>query len=386
MRAWAYYNEHDPKTAAWLRELVRRGLVMDGEIDERDIQQVQPEDVRGFTRCHFFAGIGGWDYALQLARWPAERPVWTGSCPCQPFSVAGRGAGTDDARHLWPDWFRLIRHNRPSAIFGEQVASAIGHGWLDLVFDDLEAAHYACGAVVLPACSVGAPHRRDRAWFVAHNEGEQCDGTSGARRLDDSERERYGQAHEVRSRRDRLERGSEVAVGQADSDTAGCVSERSGSVLDGQREARGNDADGCGEVGELEYAAMSRHEPSGIGEPEESERGWRVSSVECIQHGVALGDGSGTRSQGHAGDGDDGNESGRLDALAAGSVAVAGPWSDAYWHECSDGKARLVPTQPEFFPLAHGAAARVVRLRGFGNAIVPQVAAAFVEASMGARE
>ena len=63
----AYYNEIDKFAAAWLRELIKDKLIADGEVDERDIRDVQPEDVHGFTQCHFFAGIGGWPLALQLA-------------------------------------------------------------------------------------------------------------------------------------------------------------------------------------------------------------------------------------------------------------------------------------------------------------------------------
>lgn len=164
-----YYNEFDRKTAAWLRELIKTGAIPDGHVDERSIADVQPSDLRGYTQCHFFAGIGGWSYALQLAGWPADRPVWTGSCPCQPFSSAGKGLGTADERHLWPVFFELIRQCRPKHVFGEQVASAIGHGWLDGISADLEAESYACGATVLGAHSVGAPHIRQRLYWVANN-------------------------------------------------------------------------------------------------------------------------------------------------------------------------------------------------------------------------
>lgn len=133
-----FYNEHDPKAAAWLRELIRAGAIPPGDVDERSIADIQPGDLAGYTQCHFFAGIGGWSLALDLAGWPADRPVWTGSCPCQPFSTAGQGRGQDDERHLWPAFARLIGQCRPPVIFGEQVESAIGHGWLDGVCDDLE--------------------------------------------------------------------------------------------------------------------------------------------------------------------------------------------------------------------------------------------------------
>ena len=163
-----YYNEFHPPAAAILRGLIADKLIPEGHVDDRSIEDVQSNDLKGYTQCHFFAGIGGWSYALQLAGWPADRPVWTGSCPCQPFSTAGRQKGKADERHLWPFWHGLIRECRPSTVFGEQVANAIAHGWLDEVADDLEGEGYAVGAAVLPACSVGAPHKRDRLWFVAH--------------------------------------------------------------------------------------------------------------------------------------------------------------------------------------------------------------------------
>jgi len=155
-----YYNEFDPKAAAWLRELIKRGLLPEGIVDERSIVAVRPADLEGYTQCHFFAGIGGWSLALQLAGWPTDRRVWTGSCPCQPFSSAGKHKGVNDERHLWPVFANLIAKCRPDVVFGEQVESAIGHGWLDGVHADMEAEGYAVGACVLGAHSVGAPHRR----------------------------------------------------------------------------------------------------------------------------------------------------------------------------------------------------------------------------------
>lgn len=167
----AYYNEFDPHAAAWLRELIKEGLIAPGDVDERSIEDVAPVDIRGYTQCHFFAGIGGWSYALRLAGWPDDRPVWSGSCPCQPFSSAGKGEGFDDERHLWPAWYWLIRQCRPGIVFGEQVSSKAGLAWFDLVSSDLEGAGYAVAAVDLCAASVGAPHIRQRLWFVADAEG-----------------------------------------------------------------------------------------------------------------------------------------------------------------------------------------------------------------------
>jgi len=164
----AYYNENDRFAAAWLRELIKEGLIADGEVDERDIRDVQAEDVRGFTQCHWFAGIGGWSAALRLAGWSDSRECWTGSCPCQPFSQAasinGR-KGFADPRHLWPEWKRLISERRPPTVFGEQSAAA--SDWLRLVRSDLVSMDYAVGCVPIEAASVGADHERDRFWFVA---------------------------------------------------------------------------------------------------------------------------------------------------------------------------------------------------------------------------
>ncbi len=168
-RPMTYYNEFDPFAAAWLEGLIDAGHISGGTVDRRSIKDVKAEEVQG-ERVHLFAGIGGWDYALQLAGWPADRPVWTGSCPCQPFSAAGKRKGQSDDRHLWPDMHRLVRECRPDTIFGEQVASAIGYGWLDGVFADLEREGYACGAVVLGAHSVGAPHIRQRLFWVANSD------------------------------------------------------------------------------------------------------------------------------------------------------------------------------------------------------------------------
>lgn len=166
----AYYNEIDPYAAQWLRNLIARGLIAPGDVDERSIVDVKPDDLRGYVQCHFFAGIGGWSYALRLAEWPDDEPVWTGSCPCQPFSKAshGKGGRTQSEKHLWPEWFRLIRARRPATIFGEQVAGALD--WLTEVRGDMEGSDYAFGASDIPACAVGADHIRARTWVLAYTD------------------------------------------------------------------------------------------------------------------------------------------------------------------------------------------------------------------------
>ncbi|MBS0837441.1 DNA cytosine methyltransferase [Enterobacter hormaechei] len=169
----AYYNEIDPFAAQWLRNLIAGGHIAPGEVDERSIEDVTPDDLRGFTQCHFFAGIGVWSHSLRLAGWPDDKPVWTGSCPCQPFSAAGKGDGFADERHLWPAFFHLISERRPHHVFGEQVAAGNANAWFDLVQADLEGMDYAFGLVPFTSAGIGAPHIRERAYWVAESAGEQ---------------------------------------------------------------------------------------------------------------------------------------------------------------------------------------------------------------------
>ena len=163
-----YMNEIDPYCAQWLQNLMDAGVLPPGHIDTRSIEDVTPNDLAGYTQCHFFAGLGGWIYALDLAGWPRDRPVWTGSCPCQPFSAAGKGAGFADERHLWPAWQHLIAQRKPATVFGEQVASKNADPWIDLVHADMEGMGYAFGCVPFPSAGVGAPHIRDRNYWVAN--------------------------------------------------------------------------------------------------------------------------------------------------------------------------------------------------------------------------
>lgn len=316
----AYYNENDPKTAAWLRELIKAGLIADGEVDTRSIVDVQPGDVRGFTQCHFFAGIGGWSYALRLAGWPDDRAVWTGSCPCQPWSQAGKSLGADDSRDLWYGWFRLIRQRRPLAVFGEQVASAAARPWLDRVCFDLEHIGYAIGAVDLPAASVGAFHIRQRLWFVADSE-----------------------------RRPSERRGFDMATAPETSESQTQERER------------------------IRDDAWDGGHPDDISDPDKWTGEWWP--VYPPSSGV-VGDSNGPRHAERARlAGDDGAPLGQATGQA---VIETSPWRDVVWVDCADGKAR--PLEPGLEPLAYGVSARVGRLRGYGNAIVPQVAAAFIEA------
>lgn len=186
----AYYNEIDPYAAQWLRNLVSAGHIAPGDVDERSIVDVHADELKGYTQCHFFAGIGGWSYALRLAGWDDARAVWTGSCPCQPLSLAGKQKGHADERHLWPAFHRLIEECKPSAVFGEQVASPDGREWFAGVRADLEDVGYACGAADLCAAGIGAPHARQRLYWVANlDQARRRDIAAGSQ---GAERDRNG--------------------------------------------------------------------------------------------------------------------------------------------------------------------------------------------------
>ena len=381
------YNEHDPFAAQWLRNLMYAGHIPKGTVDARSIKDLKPADVAGAGQRHFFAGIGVWSHALRLAGWPDDRPVWTGSCPCQPFSVAGRGLGIDDPRHLWPVWFELIKQCRPPVVFGEQVASADGLAWLDAVRADLEGAGYAVGAADLCAAGVGAPHIRQRLYFVGirladAREGGRGWGANVGR--DERNREDGGRPEGVGVAESRgAARGMAVGIRLADD---GCEGRRQiGSDVRGSSE--GSRAQGVDErslySGALSSRGLAHHDERG----QQQQRPSRVHEEgppgnDTHGRGAArgLGNNLGAGLEGHGGHGDDGHQPGRDRAQPHGPTPTAGFWSNPDWVACRDGKQR--PVEPGSFPLAHGAPARVGRLRAYGNAIVSEVAATFIKAVM----
>lgn len=376
----AYYNEIDPHAADWLRNLIAAGHIAPGDVDERSIEDVHPDDLRSYTQCHFFAGIGVWSYALRRAGWSDDRPVWTGSCPCQPFSAAGKGTAFDDERHLWPAWHWLIQECRPPIVFGEQVASKDAEPWLDLVSTDLEALAFAVAACAFPSASIGAPHIRDRTYFMAHSAGPGSQGRQlGRQRID--------------AQQPTIERGSRPG-GLADSYI---IAGRQGCAIDGGRHPRSNARAWSGSGGDgvsvvLADASGERvrtEEPGAAGKP--AERAGRSAGQQRLRvdagAGGAVVGGMADTDGGHASPEREqrGGEQ-RQQPEDGGSVQgerpgpVNGFWRAADWLLCRDGKWR--PVEPGTFPLAHGAAARVGRLRAYGNAINAQQAQIFIEECM----
>jgi len=361
-----YANDNDAKACAWLEQLP---LQLD-RIDNRSISEVTADELKEYTQCHFFAGIGGWPYALQLAGWPDDVPVWTGSCPCQPFSAAGKRKGESDERHLWPEFRRLIDECRPPVVFGEQVASKLGRAWLAGVQADLEALGYAFGAADLCAAGIGAPHIRQRLFWVAYRSGEGLSeriSNAGVQR--EAGCAQQGEASELcgddggvayspgrdtsevqRGGGEDLQRSRQHGLQPEDSGTSG--------VGDSQCQDGGR-----GDTGEQGQASSVRRDRPAI----DGATGG-VRRCEDQRSEYSQGD---RWEQGGA-------ESVRR--IPAVRRCESGFWAEADYLYCSDGKYR--PVEPGTFPLASGIPARVAKLRGLGNAIVPQVAAQFVIAFM----
>lgn len=328
-----YYNEIEPFAVAWLRNLMAAGHIPKGDIDDRPIQEVRPSELVGYTQCHFFAGIAGWPLALGLAGW-GDRPVWTGSCPCQPFSAAGKQRGADDERHLWPYWRDLIEQCRPATVFGEQVASPLGRQWLAGVRAEMETLGYAVGAADLCAASIGAPHIRQRLWF-------------GAQRLDDT-------AGPRRSRQIARTEGEARDEARLCMPGSGCGASR---VADAHSQREGGRGIQEPSEGAETVSGASRQRSAGL----RSDRGMDHTAGE--RHGQTVVETQPGRRQ-----------------CAARSTGFSYPWDEYKFIPCADGKARRI--EPGTFPLAHGVPARVGKLRAYGNAIVPQIAAEFVSAFM----
>ena len=406
-----YYNEFDRNAAEWIRQLIADGLIPPGHVDERSITEVTPDDLKGFTQCHFFCGIAGWPHALQLAGWPATRPIWTASLPCQPFSVAGQGKGGEDERHLWPVFERLVRECRPECIVGEQVEAAVRHGWIDRVCTDLEAEDYAFGFVVLGAHSVGAPHIRQRLYWVAQSErgrisGRDQRGPGEARKQVGQPEDRKGFTDEPCDRRedaDSIMAGSAsrgLRIDGSASGIAGYLDERgtTDGVADSERRRREQCDEGQRGISVVDQGGrMGDAESSGlVGDS-------RRRSGDIAQDAIWTGEPIQQGLEGQPGYGDDRHEPGRIGTHAAGSVAEAGAnfWSDSDPIQCSDGKQRR--TQRSIRPLVAGlprgvvhssdqgvtpaeanatSEARVMRLKGYGNSICAPLAAEFIRAVM----
>lgn len=363
----AYYNEIDPFAAATLRELMAEGVIAPGVVDERSIEDVTPDELSGFAQCHFFAGAGVWSYALRKAGWPDDRPIWTGSCPCQPFSAAGKGRGFADERHLWPAFHWLIAQCRPVCVAGEQVTGKDGDLWLDLVQADVEALGYAFGCVPLASAGFGAPNMRHRSFWLAYTSGSGREGLCGEGQERTPE---YCHAHRL---------------GNTLRDGAGPVA---GDSHQSEGEAFGDD-------GHLPRACAASGDAGAVGRMVQpygdgceagslaSEAARHGSSVDAASAAGGLADSAsiGHERAGPARDRRDGSTDGSIDG-DGNPGPVNGFWRDADWLYCRDpGGPRWRPVDSGSFPLAPGTPERVSTLRVSGNAINAVVAKEFIVAA-----
>jgi DNA (cytosine-5)-methyltransferase 1 len=356
----AYYNEFDPKAAAWLRQLIKNGDIADGTVDERSIIEVEAPDLKGFTQHHFFAGVGVWSYALRNAGWSDDRPVATASLPCQPFSAAGNQKGKEDERHLLPHFLELVGQCNFHTIFGEQVETAIKHGWLDDLYTEMENQDYSVGSAIIGAHSIGKPHIRKRIYWVAHSASERFKRREGCSSTG-SKRESSGSAWDS-------------GQGERMANPNGLRSE--GQCRGGQ--------DGVAEYSEDSRVGNTQHDGHAT-----SEIG--SSDVQPSEK---------RRSKGSDISGELTGASGREKPESVSRCATGREreQDSIEWLFCRDQKYRPIKSGIE--PLVNGLArgvvhssdsvieanasaeARTIRLKGYGNAIVAPVAEEFIRATM----
>jgi DNA (cytosine-5)-methyltransferase 1 len=393
-----FYNEFDPFAAQWIENLIAQRCIPEGRVDARSITEVRAEDLVGYRQCHWYCGIAGWPEAFRLAGISGCRGIWSKSLPCQPLSSAGKQRGAEDERHLWPESYRLISECRPSLIFGEQSGSKLGREWLDGVFLDLEELGFAVAASDLPAASVGAPHIRQRLYW-------------GAVRLADSKHDARFSKHEreqgrwVQEAIDAAEccRSSWMADTSDGDGRRGISGEETGTGQDGQR---GIGPASSGTACRLGYSSCDdqrRDQFRGAGPTFGIAAGGSGSGmVDSICSGL----------EGYAGNGNSRDESGRIDSGTIGPTSSSDPWSDWYPVFCRDEKTRRVGSAVQPLAasvprnmgslesellrlgvdakrstamrkwagsrLAKAGRNRVGRLRAYGNAIVPPLAAQFI--------
>ena len=255
----------------------------------------------------------------------------TGGFPCQPFSVAGKQGGKNDDRYLWPEMLRVIREARPTWIIGENVAGIVNMA-LDQVHTDLEAEGYEVESIIIPACAVDAPHRRNRVWIVGHSKLDGLTTTKTGGGLFDQSEEQGRKIEERESSR----------TSCASSDVADTFSLSEGSAhRSKEREC---------ERGRQEQDISQRNE---VGR----------NSSDC---GEDMANAVNQGWQGRVHRREDAERKG-VDGHAGCCGATHGQSGEATW----------LP-EPNVGRVAHGIPNRVAKLRGLGNAIVPQVASEII--------
>jgi DNA (cytosine-5)-methyltransferase 1 len=322
-----------------------------------------------------FPGVPIYNDITELVRNESTRPIWgqgkwqdlecdilTGGYPCQPFSQAGKRKGEEDDRHLWPFMLEIIKQKRPKFIVAENVAGHITLG-LDNVLFDLESEGYSARAVVLPASSVNAHHRRDRVWVIAQDELEYTDSLR-FQQHNEAEKETQG-------------RRTETSIESGSTD----VANTNNGFSNGENEelrTRGETSNGSSSRSGTEYVADSDSSlieggsiSSGVHEKHSNTNSG--GTFEDVANSSSLGQSRqgeliNSSDQETSGEGEavkpfDGGfgEIRSFESYLGGRSDGVSAWVDGSWERGID----RVTTNPKN---------RANRLKALGNAIVPQVA------------
>ena len=328
----------------------------------------------GLSAPVLFCDIDKWCRKVLTKHWPAvpvvedvkelasdpERlvpdcDILTAGYPCQPFSVAGKQKGTKDDRHIWPYLRQIIAQKRPTWCVFENVYGHIALG-LDQVLLDLESEGYSTRTFIVPACGVDAPHRRDRLWIVAHTtrSGSQARGGDG-----------MGDEHGSSRNQGQLEGGSSEeprADVVGNSENHGC---EGGSEANGREGAAYQQDEPRSEIRSelIGSSATMAHTQGEFWD----ERQHGFNSQEIGQEGLR-------------------GEVGTSGSTMAHTDSKRGRGGNTEWENATSTRqspcnqrdnARGMGTwhsEPSVGRVANGVSGRVDRLKGLGNAIVPQIA------------
>ena len=295
-----------------------------------------------------FSDIKELNYETLRAKGINNIDIITGGYPCQPFSVAGRKKGEQDPRHLWPEYFRLVKELRPTWVIGENVSGHIKQG-LDTVLENLESEGYSTRTFSISASSIGANHKRERVWILAHSGRSLREGTElgkeneneiGKENANQFERSSStSQSNVANSQRERLERFSDQS-----------------STFSGENEG-----------------PQSRNESSGTGNVaySDSERLERYGREYELREDSKKGKVS--RSSENVADSERIRQQGQGKSIGSGNTKTYQNGEASRTFDGSQGKEGWWDVEPDVGRVAHGIPNRVDRLKALGNSLVPQI-------------
>jgi DNA (cytosine-5)-methyltransferase 1 len=289
--------------------------------------------------------------------------------PCQPFSVAGLRKGEEDDRHIWPSIFRIITHKRPSWVVCENVYGHVALG-LDKVLFDMESQGYATRTFIVPACAKNAPHRRDRLWIICKNVGDT--ESRGRGEFRESSKKKGNESCQI-------DRGQSIGSSRVRTNVGDTEYNGSSST-----EIRRSDQENAGGSQKREIETEQSQRTSGRGDHEV------MADTECLgweQRSEVKGEFDRERSPDQSDFSSEGCHGSRSSTSLADteSKGLQG-WSQdtteyskwieesSSWNKSFGEETNIWNVEPNVGRVAHGISKRVDRLKGLGNAIVPQLA------------